>query len=436
MAEPHGSVVLLRARNVLVVTAPMVAYFGLRLQRPVLVALGAVIFATIVLAFALGAYQISRVEVRRRIGSGAFEDDPVTVELLVVNRGLLPLYLFTVEDRFPPAEYSYKRLHVASPLPGQTATQLAYNARCSKRRGGYQVGPVRIGLRDPLGLFEHSRTLSVHDRFLVYPGTVPLGLRLAGTSTRQAARLVSPAYTGSSAAFHGTREYRIGDEPRTIHWPSTARHGKPIVAEYDREVARTCAIVLDLQQAHRAGLGQRSVLETSVKLAASVAREAIDERALVELICNDHRQRLVGGGAGKRQLLRILATLVEVKQSGTLSLATCVARHLPRLPPRCAPLIIASSLAVDEALLHELGAHVRQRRAELIVLLLDHSAFLQHEHLRPAEEAHAAASALQAVGARVHLISELDAIAEQLLTPWLPPQAELADEAPNAPEAA
>jgi uncharacterized protein (DUF58 family) len=326
-----------------------------------------------------------------------------------------------IEDRFTPAEYSFKRIHCGDPLAPRTTTTLRYGVRCSKRRGRYEIGPIRISLSDPFGLFDQIRQVSVLDDFLVYPATVPcIHLVLAGESPRQIARSLSSRYTGDSPAFHGTREYRTGDEPRKIHWASSARRRKLVVVEHDREVANHLALFLDLDQKLRAGLGARSLLEYSVKLAASLTREAVGRRALVELICNDQPQTLIRSGCGRRQLLRILATLVEIKQNGEYPLAMLLARQLPRLPDRCQPVLITSSFAIDDPLLAELARHLR-KRGTLLVLLLDHASFIQHHDLRPAGETLEAATALHRLGAHVILVPASGQLVDHVQGAWLPP---------------
>jgi uncharacterized protein (DUF58 family) len=50
---------------------------------------------------------------------------------------------------------------------------------------------------------------------------------------------------GESMDVHGCREFRVGDDPRHIHWPSTARIGEPVVKEFQDEFLSRIAIVLD-----------------------------------------------------------------------------------------------------------------------------------------------------------------------------------------------
>lgn len=46
--------------------------------------------------------------------------------------------------------------------------------------------------------------------------------------------------------FHRIREFRSGDNPRTIHWRSTARCGQLMVQEFHQNYESGCFILLDL----------------------------------------------------------------------------------------------------------------------------------------------------------------------------------------------
>ena len=425
--EDEGGLWLFSSRNTLAMIVPVLAYVGTRYERPILVALATMAFALLLILFFLGAWQISLVAVRRKVeGHGAFEDDPVDVCLLVINKGWLPVFPFALDDRFPPAELSFKRLVASAPLPARSVSRLFYAGRCVKRRGRYELGPVRIRTSDPLGLFVHERQLPVLEEFLVYPAPVEIArLALAGESTRAAARQVSGLHKGESQAFHGTREYRTGDELRRVHWPTTARRGRLVVAEHDREVARHLAIVVDLEASQRAGLGQKSVQEYAIKLAASVARHALGQRSIVELVVAAEVERVVRAGSGQRQLVRILASLVDVKQDGKVPLVTVLDRHLPRLPPDSQVALVTSSAAGDPdalaALAHRCRAIRRGRATKPLVLLLDHGSFLQLATPAATADATAHARALTLAGATVYLVGAAGPLALQLVAPWSEP---------------
>src|SRR5205814_7019129 len=73
-----------------------------------------------------------------------------------------------------------------------------------------------------------------------------------------------------SGEFHGLREFRSGDDPRDIHWRTSARRGRPFVRELEEETGRIVMIVLETGAAPVAGDPVRA-FEDAVSLAASLA---------------------------------------------------------------------------------------------------------------------------------------------------------------------
>ena len=72
--------------------------------------------------------------------------------------------------------------------------------------------------------------------------------------------------------FHGLREYATGDEPRSIHWKSSARSDSLMVKEHAAEGLHRCTIVFDAApSAHR----DAAAFERGVTAAASLAHSAV-----------------------------------------------------------------------------------------------------------------------------------------------------------------
>ncbi len=378
MGTDHTTFQLWRLRNLLALTTILLFWSGLTRERTILIAWAAVQLSFLIGMWLLGAYQIKRLEIRRRLVPGAFEDEAVSAELFVANRGRLPVFMLEIADRFMPAELSHKRILAADPIERGQIASLSYQAHCFKRRGRYEIGPVTLRLSDPLGLFEHKRSLPLFCEFLVYPATIALDrVALWGESPRQAARLVSQNHIGASPSFHGTREYRHGDELRTVHWPTTARRGKLVIKEFDREVARYMTIFLDLEARNLSGLGQKSTVEYSVKIAASLARKTLAGRGLVQLYGAGQQNLFVPPGAGQRQLLRILSALVEVRQDGELPFCELLGLHLRKLPRGSAAVMIFTSANQDEQTVAELLAICRARQVTPLPIVIDQESFLK-----------------------------------------------------------
>ncbi|MFD6953649.1 hypothetical protein A6A08_03555 [Nocardiopsis sp. TSRI0078] len=137
-------------------------------------------------------------------------------------------------------------------------------------RGSYPIGPLRVGVTDPLGCVRVSRHVGAPSHLLVTPVTVPLGpLGAADGSAGED----SPRRSVSGAGEQDPvpREYRYGDDLRRVHWRSTAKHGELMVRRDEQHWRENSTVLLDTRRGAHGAAGPSGSLETAVSVAASVA---------------------------------------------------------------------------------------------------------------------------------------------------------------------
>ncbi|WP_422743022.1 DUF58 domain-containing protein [Micromonospora sp. WMMD754] len=317
------------------------------------------------------------------------------VVLRLQNLSRLPTGTLLLEDRLPYALGSRPRV-VLERLGAHQASSVAYTVRADVR-GRYEVGPLVIRLTDPFGLCELTRSFPSTDHLTVIPQVTPLpSVRLPGE------------YAGSgdsrarSVAVHGeddaaTREYRMGDDLRRVHWKSTARTGELMVRREEQPWESRATVVLDTRAAGHRGEGPTASFEWAVSAAASIT---------MHLRQAGYKLRLVTGNgvdvgateAGGEGLL--LDHLAEVHLDRRGEITTLVQQVRQRAD---GGLIIAllGTLSTAEA---ELLAGLRGNGATCVAFLLDSNTWLNlpAKARAEAERAHgSAALALLQSGWRV-----------------------------------
>ena len=110
------------------------------------------------------------------------------------------------------------------------------------QRGVYEIGPIEIPKADPFGLCRtvqqmgRPQRISVHPRLLrLHPLPTGISRHLEGPSSE-----TSPQGT---ITFHRLREYVVGDDLRTVHWPSTA-HAGTLVVRHNVDTSQPYTVVL------------------------------------------------------------------------------------------------------------------------------------------------------------------------------------------------
>ena len=264
-----------------------------------------VILLSVVLPWLTVMSLVARRKLVRRQGSpgspGPAEGETVQVELCLENRRPWPRYFLSASYNSPLANPDERgQRFFVSCLDARASLALVSTVDCY-RRGPHKFGPVDVESKAPFGLFRRRRRLSSPLSVLVYPQVFPLN-RLALLEGTQGTAL-RPQRTRLGQEIAGSRNYVPGDPMRHVHWRNTARMGRPMVKEFEDTQENTLVITFDSSQ----DLGQEreTVLEYSIKLAASVARYMIARGGSVRLLTG----RLPGQDSPWPQLLKELALL-------------------------------------------------------------------------------------------------------------------------------
>ena len=200
---------------------------------------------------------------------------PTAVEVFVENRKrFTSSWLVTVDDQIQNDEERLEAGVLFARIPHRSTRSAHYQLRLMQR-GKYKLGPMKVSTRFPLGLVERSRMFDVHDEIIVHPR---LG-RLSAVWKRDqllAHELVHREDRRRGVfddEFHGIREYRWGDNPRAIHWRTSARRGELMVREFHQSRDQNLILLLDLWQPPRPSVLDLERVELAVSLAGTICVE-------------------------------------------------------------------------------------------------------------------------------------------------------------------
>ena len=119
------------------------------------------------------------------------------------------------------------------------------------RRGRYAWGPVLASSGYPFGLAYRRKELAPAEEVIVLPrqGRMHRGLfrRLlwSATSDPDRRRRQPRRHPAAQDQFHGLRPFRAGDNPRAVHWRTSARRGEWMVQEFEDLPGDNLLLVFD-----------------------------------------------------------------------------------------------------------------------------------------------------------------------------------------------
>jgi uncharacterized protein (DUF58 family) len=272
----------------------------------------------IIAAGVLSELGLRGLELRRSPPPVIHAGTPYLMGIALTNRKRrLPSFSVEVEDLIAgrPIE---KRCYFLK-LPAGRTQETAYR-HTILRRGRHRLSGFRLSTKFPFGLVQKSRDVASPAEVIVYPALVPIapaalrGLPVLHGGSRQ-------KWRSRDGDFFGLRDFRPGDDPRDIHWRTSARRGVPFVRENEDDEGIEATVVLD-----NAAGPSTEAFETAVSQAASFALELLARGFRVSLVLRGATLAADTGAAQATRILRALA-LVEPADPATSALESRAPEH-------------------------------------------------------------------------------------------------------------
>lgn len=261
------------------------------------------------------------------------------------------------------------------------------------RRGGFPIGPTRLTVSDPLGLFQVRREFAAERSLIVLPMVFqiasffsPPGLLPGGPVICRKALHITPHAAG-------VREYVAGDQMKRIHWLTSARRGRLMVKEFEQDPQAEVWLFLDAHQqiqtekafaapavplesllfSRKPKLALApSTLEYEISIAASLSHYFIQQRRAVGLVTKDRGHTVIPAERSERQENKILETLAFLEGKGDLSISALVAAQAQQLPQGSSVIMLTPTTSPE---LVGITIDLQRRNLRPVVVLLAAESF-------------------------------------------------------------
>ena len=194
------------------------------------------------------------------------------------------------------------------PSLGRSKSQSSRLDLCFPNRGKVSIPHVHVASIFPVGIFHKGQRYPVGLEFLVFPKiraapSLRLHRRNVGDGTSLQAM-------GRGHELLSLRDFRAGDEQRSVHWKRTARTGEIIVIERESEQDQKVTIVLDNGVGKIKSEFERDKFESLVSEAATAAYYYLESGFEIEFLSRD---LVIPFGRGQAHRIHIMEYLALVE---------------------------------------------------------------------------------------------------------------------------
>ena len=157
------------------------------------------------------------------------------------------------------------------------------------------------------------------------------------------------AFKGRGMAFSEVREYRWGDDVRSMDWNVTARLRAPYVKVFEEERELTVVLLVDVSRSGLFGTQGQTKREMLAEIAAVLSFSAILNNDKVgALFFSDHVEKFIPPGKGRSHLLHIIREMLQLQPTSDGTDIGEALRFLTNaIKKKCTAFILSDMIDVD-----------------------------------------------------------------------------------------
>lgn len=213
-----------------------------------------------------------------------------------------------------------------------------------KRRGYYQLGEIKVIIRDVFRLYSFKKKIASSISLLVYPEIIELSTFEITASQQSGELLVYDSSFEDKSRVTSFRDYREGDSIKSMHWKLSAKKDSPIVKDYENRVNTNAIIFIDNERFLFKNDVERRLEDKSVDAALSIINYCLNQNIEVSLEMQRDKRYIEIQGQQKSDLKPFLEALARFKGNGTLDLRSLLISKIETIKKSSTVVVITPRL--------------------------------------------------------------------------------------------
>lgn len=250
----------------------------------VLAKISVLILATLTLADVVFMFApANSVIASRKIPERLSLSDENNMEVQIRSHYPFKINVVTIDEL--PAQFQIRNFRVSTVLHSGDSKNLSYSLT-PKQRGSFVFGKVHVFVSSPLNLVCRRFSFGQTTEVPVYPSFMQMRKYelLALTNRIDPNGVKKVRRPGKHTEFDQVRDYTQGDDFRLINWKATAKLARPMVNQYQEELAKDVYCVIDMGRVMKQPFEQLTLLDYSINASLALSNIALQKHDKVGLI--------------------------------------------------------------------------------------------------------------------------------------------------------
>ena len=272
----------------------------------------AAMLSMIIVSGILSEWSLRGIDAARRLPQHIFASKSFPLRIAVTNsKRFLSSFSLVLKEKTKISGQGEVRLFR---IPPHYTSYASYDASF-ERRGRHILEGFIISTLFPFGFFIKSLKRSSSSYVIVYPriDRLPESIKEELSTT---GNISEEKHKGRGSTLYNIRDYRAGEDTRSIHWKSSARQSRLMLKEFEKEEERTINLFLFNSLSGEGPIRNEDmdIFEKGVEITASLASYLLNKHFSIGLFTLD---RFTPPSSGTKHLYRILEelALLDIKEA-------------------------------------------------------------------------------------------------------------------------